>query len=208
MKAGMRPLILASTSRYRQALLARLAVPFSARRPDCDESRFRHLAPEPQALTLAVRKAESLAAEPDRPGWGDALIIGSDQVLDLDGEVLHKPGSVAAACAQLRALSGRSHRLLTAVAVHEPRSGRTEVALDVHTLKMRTLTEQAIAAYVAADQPLDCAGSYVLERRGIALFDHIAADPEGADDTAIIGLPLLKLCRLLRAFSYDVLTAG
>lgn len=198
-----RPLILASTSRYRQALLARLSVPFSAVAPACDESLFRHLEPATQARTLALRKAQALPPQAE-----DALIIGSDQVLELSGEVLHKPGTAAAARAQLRALSGRQHRLLTAVAVYEPQSGRSEVDMDVHTLTMRDLSDAAIAAYVAVDQPLDCAGAYALERRGIALFAHIAADPEGADDTAIIGLPLMKLCRLLRGFGYDVLEVG
>lgn len=193
-------LILASTSRYRQHLLARLGLTFESRAPDCDESAFRHLPPAEQATTLAVRKAESIRAPA-------ALVIGSDQVLDADGVVLHKPGTAAEAMAQLSALSGRTHRLLTAVAVHQPDSGRTEVDMDVHELTMRPLTQDQIRSYVRADAPLDCAGSYVLERRGIALFQRIQADPETADDTAIIGLPLMKLCRLLRRFGYEVLDA-
>jgi septum formation protein len=191
-------LILASTSRYRQQLLSRLKVPFIARAPDCDEDAWRHLPPDEQAHVLAVRKAESIRD----PG---ALVIGSDQVVDLQGTVLPKPGTEQAAIGQLLLLSGRTHRLVTAVAVHQPDSGRTEVATDVHVLTMRALSPAAIAAYVRADAPLDCAGSYRLEGRGIALFDRIEADPETADDTAIIGLPLMKLCRLLRSFGYDVI---
>lgn len=194
-------LVLASTSPHRRALLSRLGVPFSCRAPDCDEAAFRHLPPEEQARTLAVRKAESLR----QPG---VLVIGSDQVLELDGRVLEKPDSERSALAQLRLLAGRRHRMLTAVAVHQPDSGRTEVAVDVHFLTMRALPEELLAAYVRADRPLGCAGSYLLERRGIALFERIEADPETADDTAIIGLPLMKLCRLLRGFGYEVLAAG
>ncbi len=190
-------IILASTSRYRQQLLLRLGVPFTMQAPDCDETHWRHLPPDEQARFLAVRKAESIKVR-------SALIIGSDQVLDLHGAVLEKPGTQAAAMAQLHALSGHAHRVITSVAVHEPDSGRTEVATDVHVLTMRALSPAAIAAYVIADEPLDCAGSYRLEGRGIALFAHIQADPETADDTAIIGLPLMKLCRLLRGFGYEV----
>lgn len=193
-----RRLILASTSRYRTALLDRLGLEYTARAPICDESAWRHLLPLQQARFLAEHKAQSLR----EPG---SLIIGADQVLDLGGVVLEKPGTVEAACGQLRLLQGQTHRLLTAVAVHEPDTGRTELAVDVHELTMRALSEEQIAAYVAADAPLDCAGSYVLERRGIALFARIVADPETADDTAVIGLPLMKLCRLLRLFGYDVL---
>jgi septum formation protein len=203
-----RTLILASTSRYRQALLARLGVPFAIAAPHCDESALRHLPPAEQAMALAARKAESLTPEEvERAAQGgDPLIIGSDQVVALGDQVLEKPGSAAAAQGQLRLLRGRTHRLLTAVSVHEPRTGRTETDLDVHELTMRDLSDAVIEAYVAADQPLDCAGSYVLERRGVALFERIVADPAFADDTAIVGLPLGKLCGLLRTFGYDVLS--
>lgn len=205
---GRRTLILASTSRYRQTLLARLGVPFATLAPHCDESALRHLAPAEQALALAVRKAESLTQEEIHAAaqGGDPLIIGSDQVVALGDQVLEKPGSADAALGQLRLLRGRTHRLLTAVSVHEPRTGRTETALDVHELTMRDLPDAILSAYVAADQPLDCAGSYVLERRGVALFARIVADPAFADDTAIVGLPLGKLCGLLRTFGYEVLS--
>ncbi|PIE17729.1 MAG: septum formation protein Maf [Proteobacteria bacterium] len=193
-------LVLASTSRYRRALLERLGVPFTAAAPRCDEGAYPGLAPDDLALTLARDKAESLAA-----AYPGALIIGSDQVVDLGGRILGKPGTAARAREQLAAMAGRSHRLVTAVAVHDARGGHTTTAVDVHLMTMRPLDQAAIAAYVAHDRPLDCAGSYLLELRGIALFDRIEADPETADDTAIIGLPLMKTLRLLRERGYDVL---
>lgn len=195
------PLILASTSRYRRALLERLGLPFVARAPACDEVRHPGEPPLGLARRLAREKAESLADA--APG---TLVIGSDQVVDLDGEVLGKPHTVAGAVAQLQRLQGRSHRLITAIAVHQV-GGRTLEAVDVHTMLMRPLDDDALRAYVAHDEPLDCAGSYRLERRGIALFDRVDADPETADDTAIVGLPIMKLLRLLRALGVDPLTA-
>ena len=129
------------------------------------------------------------------------------RALHLDGEVLGKPGTEERAVAQLERMSGRSHRLLTAVAVHDTRSGETRVDLDVHTLTMRSLTRAQLEAYVRADRPLGCAGAYMLERRGIALFESIVADPALADDTAIIGLPMMRTLRLLRGFGMEVLEA-
>ena len=194
----MRRLILASTSPYRRALLDRLALTYEVRAPGVDEEAYRHLAPREMAMALSQAKAEALDVD-------DALVIGSDQVADLDGEVLGKPGSVPRAVAQLLAMSGRSHRLLTGVAVHDTATGQTLVDLDVHTLVMRSLSRAAIERYVAHDMPLDCAGAYKLEQRGIALFERIEADPVTADDTAIIGLPLMKLLGLLRRFDVDLL---
>lgn len=190
--------ILASTSRYRRALLERLGIAFDAVAPDCDEDAWPQLAPRDLATTLAREKARSVRA----PG---GLVIGSDQVVDLDGEVLGKPGTAAAAEAQLARLAGRSHRLITAVAVVDVDRDLVVEDVDVHTLTMRPLDPGQIAAYVALDAPLDCAGSYVFERRGVALFERVEADPETADDTAIIGLPLMKTLRLLRRLGYDLL---
>jgi septum formation protein len=194
----LRRLILASTSPYRRALLERVGLAFEVASPGVDEGAFRHLGVEAMVRALAVEKASAVDA-------ADALIIGSDQALDLDGEVLGKPGSAEAARAQLRRLSGRTHRLLTAVAVRDGGSGRVEVALDTHRMTMRQLSDAQIARYVAMDQPLWCAGSYMLERAGVALFERIEADPETADDTAIVGLPMMKLLALLRGFGLDPL---
>jgi len=193
-------LVLASTSRYRRALLERLGVAFDAIAPYCDETAHPHLAPDALALTLAREKATSVPV-------ADALVIGSDQVVDLDGEVLGKPHTAEAAVAQLARLQGRAHRLVTAVAVHEV-GGRTLEAVDVHTMHMRPLDDVALRAYVAHDQPLDCAGSYRLEARGVALFARVEADPETADDSAIVGLPIMKLLRLLRELGVDPITMG
>jgi septum formation protein len=181
-------LILASTSRYRGELLARLAVPFVAAAPDCDEEAYksRGFTPRELAETLALTKAESLRAV-----YPDAAILGGDQLAEIDGEILGKPGTEAAARAQLTRLAGRTHTLITAVAiVHGERILRHT---DVTRLTMRPLTADQIARYVAADAPLDCAGSYKLEQLGIALFSRI----ESEDHTAIVGLPLLALATLL-----------
>ena len=190
-------LVLASTSPYRRVLLDRLGVPFSTIAPGVDETN-PGLAPHELAIDLAEKKARAV---PCAPG---TLVIGSDQVVDLDGEVLGKPGTAEKAVAQLKRLQGRSHRLITAVAVCDS-SGRCVVDVDVHVLTMRKLSEPMLRRYVAHDHPLDCCGAYMLDRRGIALFECIEADPETADDTAIIGLPMMKLLAILRRFGWDAL---
>ena len=194
----MRRIVLASTSPYRRALLDRLGVAYTVASPGVDEEAYRHMAPREMAVALAIAKAEAVDEE-------DALVIGSDQVAEVDGQILGKPGTAEAAVAQLMTLAGRSHRLITAVAVRDTRAGQTTTDVDIHTLTMRPLGREALARYVAHDTPLDCAGAYKLERRGVALFDHIEADPTTADDTAIIGLPMMKLLKLLRDAGYDVL---
>ena len=199
-----RGIVLASTSPYRRRLLERLGIDIKAISPRCDEDAYPDLPPLELARTLARIKATSL----DENAVGDALVIGSDQVVDLEGEVLGKPGSVERACGQLRRLSGRSHRLITAVAVHDLVTGQTHEDVDIHVLTMRELTDAQIRGYVAADTPLGCAGSYTIERRGIALFSTIEADPQLADNTAIEGLPLMRTLRLLRRHGWDVLQSG
>ncbi|MEZ4267260.1 MAG: nucleoside triphosphate pyrophosphatase [Myxococcota bacterium] len=193
-----RRLILASSSPYRRALLERLGLPFDVASPGVDEDALRHMAPDAMVRALAVAKAEAVVAD-------DALVIGSDQALDLDGEVMGKPGTAERARAQLARLAGRTHLLLTAVAVRDTRSGDVAVALDTHRMTMRALSPAQIARYVELDQPLWCAGSYMLERTGVALFERVEADPETADDTAIVGLPMMKLLEILRRFGVDPL---
>jgi septum formation protein len=185
---GAPSLILASTSRYRGELLARLGVPFVAAAPDCDEDAYkaRGLSPQELAETLALVKAESL-----RAAYPDAAILGGDQLAAIDDEILGKPGGEAAACAQLARLAGRTHTLFTAAALIT--RGRILRHTDVTRLTMRPLSAEQIARYVAADQPVDCAGSYKLEQLGIALFSRI----ESADHTAIVGLPLLAITAML-----------
>jgi septum formation protein len=195
-------LVLASTSRYRADLLRRLGLPFEAMAPDCDEDavKARGLPAEELVSTLARMKAESvvarLKAEGAAPGQPGALIIGSDQAAELDGEILGKPGSAEGAQAQLARLAGREHRLLTAVCVLEADTGRRAEALDVHELRLRQLSADQIARYVAADDPVDCAGAYKIEGLGVTLFESI----RGEDFTAVIGLPLTRLTALLAEF--------
>lgn len=183
------PLLLASTSPYRRALLERLGLAFAVAPPRCDEEALKdpRLGPEEQAAALAQAKAASLIdLHPEH------LIIGSDQLVALDQQVLGKPGGRDQALAQLLALAGRAHRLITALSVWHAGSWRHH--LDIATLHMRPLSRDEAERYLDADQPFDCAGSYKLEQRGIALFEGI----EAADHSAITGLPLLALCGILR----------
>lgn len=190
-----RPLVLASSSRYRKELLARLGLPFAAEKPDCDEDAYksRGLSPEQLAETLALAKARSLAGR--FPG---ATILGSDQVAAIDGKILDKPGTAEKAVEQLMLLSGREHRLITAVALLV--GERLLQHTDVTRLSMRRLTPAQIERYVALDEPLDCAGSYRLESRGIALFSRI----DSADHTAIVGLPLIALTGMLAGLGHEI----
>jgi septum formation protein len=181
--------VLASSSRYRQELLTRLLRNFSCCAPEVDEDTVKQSGLPPQAVAeeLARRKAEWVAER--YPG---SVVIGSDQLVDLDGCIFGKPGSAERARAQLAAFSGRRHRLLTAVCVRSPQ--RTVEFLDETVLWMRTVTMGEISACVERDQPLDCAGSYRIEGCSVSLFERI----ECSDQTAIMGLPLLRLSAVLR----------
>jgi septum formation protein len=196
----MARLVLASTSRYRRELVERLGIPVEVMAPDFDERAAEAaLAPcsaEALACALAAGKARSLA-----PQLEDALVIGADQIAEIDGERLHKPGSEENARAQLRRLAGRTHRLVTAVTLLRTRDLRAETVVDVHHLTMRPLSDGAIARYVERDRPLDCAGSYKIEALGIALFERVAGD----DFTAVIGLPLTAVVTLLARLDVHVL---
>jgi septum formation protein len=191
----MPKLVLASTSKYRRMLLDRLGLSYSAHAPKVDEDAVPPgAAPDAVALQLAREKAESVAAAAP-----DAHIIGSDQLVDLDGERLGKPGSSEKAEAQLRRLAGREHRLVTAIALRHP-DGRVETSLDTHVIRLRALTDAEVHRYVQRERPLDCAGSYKIESLGISLVESLA----GEDFTAVIGLPLISLCKLLRAAGFEV----
>jgi septum formation protein len=189
-------LVLASTSVYRRQLLARLGLTFEVAAPSCDEEALKDasLAPAALAAYLAREKARSVAER--FPG---AHILGSDQVVEIDGEILGKPGSPERAVAQLMKLAGRAHRLITAYALVCPGGALIE-HVDVQVLHMRALSQDELARYVSVDKPLDCAGSYKIEALGIALFERI----EGADFTAIMGLPLVALTSSLRAEGFVV----
>ena len=192
-------LILASTSAYRRALLERLGLPFSTVRPEVDESPLPGESPQALAERLAVAKAEAVLVRLEGDGPADIWAIGSDQVAELDGGPLGKPGSHAAAAAQLRAMSGREVRFLTALCLAGP-GGRRLQALDITTVRFRALSDDEIERYVAREQPLDCAGSFKSEGLGIALFDRI----DNRDPTALIGLPLIASAQLLREAGFVV----
>ncbi|HBP16827.1 MAG TPA: septum formation protein Maf [Planctomycetes bacterium] len=184
------PLILASTSPYRRAQLEQLGVPFSCEAPGVDERAAEPQGATPREVAAALARAKALAVAARHPG---AIVIGGDQVCVLDDEVLHKPGSAERAVEQHARLAGRTHRLISAICV--ARGERCVCHEDVTELDMRPLSEEERRRYVEADQPLDCAGSYKLEARGVTLFSAIRS----ADHSAIQGLPLLALCELLRA---------
>ena len=189
----MTTLILASTSPYRRELLQRLRLPFSCSKPAVDESALPGEAPQALAARLAPAKAAAVAAT-----TADAWVIGSDQVAELDGRALGKPGTREAAIAQLESMSGRSVAFHTAVCLmHAPRSW---VAADVTTVRFRPLERREIERYVDAESPLDCAGSFKCEGLGISLFEAI----ESHDPTALVGLPLIALSRLLRQGGFTV----
>lgn len=184
-------LVLASTSTYRRDLLARLGLPFRCVAPQADETALPGEAPRALAARLARAKAEGVAA--CHPG---ALVIGSDQVADLDGLALGKPGSTEAARLQLAASSGHSVLFHTAVCVLDARLPEPAIheAVDTTRVAFRALAADEIARYLAAEAVLDCAGSFKAEGLGISLFDRI----DSTDPTALVGLPLITLARLLR----------
>jgi septum formation protein len=190
------PIILASTSRYRRELLERLGWPFEVVAPGVDESASRGEAPTATALRLAEAKARAVAARYRR-----ALVIGSDQVAELDGRAIGKPASHAAAVAQLRAASGRTVVFHTGVALVDAASNACTTRMVDVASTFRTLHDDDIEHYLAREQPYDCAGSVRSEGFGIALFERIASD----DPTALIGLPLIALTAMLRAAGLDVL---
>ncbi len=185
-------LVLASTSRYRRELLTRFTPSFRTLSPNVDETPLAAELPAALAIRLAAAKACAIAQ-----GCPGALIIGSDQVADLDGHALGKPGTAAIACQQLAACSGRRVSFHTAVCVIDTREAHAQrrSGTDTTHVVFRNLHADEIARYVAAEQPLDCAGSFKAEGLGIALFERI----EGSDPTGLIGLPLIVLARLLRA---------
>ena len=192
----MKELVLASTSPYRRALLERLGLSFRVAVPGCDEEGLDHLAVEERVLRLAERKARSVP-----PGTEGALIIGSDQIAEVDGLSLQKPGGFEKARETLRLLSGKEHRLVTAVVIVDTGSDRLESATDVATLRMRTLTDREIENYLEREEPYDCVGAYRIEGLGIALFEAVATN----DPTGIVGLPLTAVVRLLSRFGIAVL---
>ncbi|MEJ2481227.1 MAG: Maf family protein [Acidihalobacter sp.] len=189
-------IILASTSRYRADLLRRLLPHFEQVAPGIEEAYLKNESPGNRAQRLARTKARAVT-----DGLRDAVVIGSDQVAELDGRVLDKPGDVATARIQLAASSGRSVHFHTALCVIDTRvQPITEyMASDATTVRFRELGEAEIARYVEREQPLDCAGSFKCEALGISLFEAI----DSHDPTALVGLPLIALARFLRECGLD-----
>ena len=191
-----RPLILASTSRYRRELLERLRLPFAVCAPLVDETPLAGEAPRALALRLALAKAHAVAAT--QPA---AVVIGSDQVADLDGEPIGKPGTHERAVTQLQRMRGRSVVFHSAIAVVCQASGFVASAVVPVTVRFRASSDAEIERYLRLEEPYDCAGSAKCETLGIALLDAIESD----DPTALIGLPLIRTLALLRQAGIDPL---
>ena len=185
-----RTLILGSTSRYRRELLQRLHLPFEVEAPEVDETPLSNESPQALAMRLALAKARAVARR--RP---EAVVIGSDQVADLSGECLGKPGTHERAVAQLQRMRGQTVVFQTALAVVCLASGFEQIDLAAVRVRFRDLSDADIERYLRIEQPYDCAGSAKSEGLGIALLDAIDSD----DPTGLVGLPLIRTCRLLRA---------
>jgi septum formation protein len=187
------PLILASTSPYRKELLQKLNLPFQSQAPICDEDFYKKDIHDPVKLAsvLAEQKALSLATKQN-------CVIGGDQVAALGNEILGKPKSFEKACEQLEKMQGKTHRLITAICVICQE--KKYPILDITEIKMRALSREQIEAYVHLDNPLDCAGSYKIEKSGMILMDEIKSQ----DFSAIQGIPLIELVKLLTKLGYDI----
>jgi septum formation protein len=194
--ASGRPLILGSTSRYRKELLARLRIPFQVEAPEVDETPQAQEAPKDLALRLALAKARAVANK-----YPDAVVIGSDQVADLEGEPLGKPGNHTNAVKQLKRMRGKTVIFQTALSVVCVATGFEQTDLAAVKVTFRDLTDAEIESYLKAEEPYDCAGSAKSEGLGIALLAAIDND----DPTALIGLPLIRTCHLLRAAGVKLL---
>ena len=189
-------LILGSTSRYRRELLSRLRVPFEVVSPDVDETPHPNEAPQQLAMRLALAKAQAVASQHPH-----AVVIGSDQVADLNGEPLGKPGNFERAKLQLQKMRGQTVVFQTAVAVVRADTQFERVELAQIKVRFRHLTDAEIEAYLHAEEPYDCAGSAKSEGLGIALLDAIDND----DPTALIGLPLIRTAQLIRQAGIQLL---
>lgn len=191
------PLVLASTSPYRRELLARLQIPFAVIAPEVDETPLPGEAPEATALRLSQLKAQSVQA-----AYPHALIIGSDQVATLEGRQIGKPGTHDKAVEQLRLMRGKSVVFHTALALYNSANGRMHTTSIPTTVHYRDLSDTQILGYLNKDTPYNCAGSARIESLGIALIEKL----DGADPSALVGLPLITLARMLTAEGLDVLT--
>lgn len=191
-----RALVLGSTSPYRRELLTRLRIPFSVTSPEVDETPQAGESPRNLALRLALAKAQAVAVL-----HPEAVVIGSDQVADLDGQPLGKPGEHAKAVAQLQRMRGQVVIFQTAVSVVCLANGFEDTQLAAVKVKFRDLSDAEIEAYLRAEEPYDCAGSAKSEGLGIALLESIDND----DPTALVGLPLIRTCQMIRAAGVRIL---
>lgn len=182
-------ILLASTSASRRALLARLGLAFECMAPGSDETPRPHETPAALVKRLAAAKANAVAQQ-----YPESLVIGGDQLAVLDGRILGKPGEHAHAVRQLTALSGRTAKFHTGLCVQHAATGRQLLHVDVTEVHFRTLAAEEIERYLQAEQPYACAGSFKSEGLGISLFERI----DSQDPTALVGLPLITLCRFLR----------
>ena len=189
-------IVLASTSPFRRQLLARLEIPFEVADPKADESRLPREPPEKMALRLSEIKARAVAAD-----FPDSLIIGSDQVAFLDGEIFGKPGTHENAVRQLRKMRGRTVNFFTGLCLLNSRSGRAHVRGIPTLVTFRNLTDQQIENYLLKEKPYNCAGSAKSEGLGIAVISAMNGD----DPNALVGLPLIALCDLFESEGFNVL---
>ena len=194
-KAVLRPLILASTSRYRAALLERFGLRFNTASPAIDEVSQAGEDPRARAARLSDAKAEAVAAQ-----FPDAVVIGGDQVPAAGDQVLHKPGNASNARQQLRLLSGSSAAFYTACTVRCMAIDLRLSHVDTTTVRLRPLNDAEIERYIAREQPFDCAGAFKAEALGITLFERMDSE----DPTAIVGLPLIWLAGALRTAGYQI----
>jgi septum formation protein len=192
-KAALRPLILASTSRYRAALLDRFGLAFNTASPAVDESERPGETPRERALRLSEAKAEAVAAQ-----YPEAVIIGGDQVAALGERILRKPGNAHTCREQLRLLSGNSAEFHTACTLRCVSAALRLTHVDTTTVTIRTLADVEIDRYIEREQPFDCAGGFMAEALGITLFERMNSQ----DPTAIVGLPLIWLAGGLRTAGY------
>ncbi|MBP2155092.1 Maf family protein [Erwinia rhapontici] len=185
----MRHLVLASTSSYRKALLAKLELPFITAAPEVDETPLDDEDATELVVRLATAKAQALAGR-----YPDHLIIGSDQVCVVAGKIFGKPLTATRAQEQLRAASGHSVVFYTGLALYDSRNASLQVLCEPFSVDFRTLSDEEIVAYISKEQPLNCAGSFKSEGLGITLFDRLS----GRDPNTLVGLPLIALCNMLR----------
>ncbi|WP_211282949.1 Maf family protein [Pantoea rwandensis] len=193
----MTPLILASTSPFRQAILSKLGLPFISVAPQCDETPQAGESAQNLVQRLALGKAQALAAD-----YPDHWIIGSDQVCVLNGTITGKPHTVENACQQLAAASGKVITFYTGLALIQPQSGQQCVICEPFNVHFRSLTAAEIRQYVEKEQPLNCAGSFKSEGMGICLFEQL----EGRDPNTLIGLPLIALNEMLLKVGINALS--